>query len=300
MKDQDGGDRTLIAPQDLADIARKLGPALARYGVGLYGPDTSSAESALNYVGTLLDDPQIVAHMAAVATHQYSPSPFVAQLVELVRDSQPDLPTYVTEYTSLHYGSLDRGQEAKDEVGFMVDSAATLASLYNGGVDAALYWDAVDYYQAGHAAITAWGLLRGPDEAFVPRMRYFGLLQILPYLQPGARILRADLDGADLVTPLAIQTTVDDETELAIALVNQGPTIRLQLQLENLPAVEQFAVSITDEDNDASQIGTIVLRQGQGEVFLPPRSIVSLTGSTLAARLNARFDRRRLPSVTLE
>src|SRR5262249_38906354 len=155
-----------------------------------------------------------------------SPSDYVEQLVETVRGSAYDLPVYVTEYTSFEFGDLDRGQEARDEVGFMLDVAATVASHYDDGVDAALYWDAVDYYQAGHAAITRWGLLQGPGGPFFPRKRYFGMLQILPYLQPGARILGVSLEGSEALTPVAIRTPGDGSKDIAVALINRGgPTM---------------------------------------------------------------------------
>jgi O-glycosyl hydrolase len=272
----DGGDGTYVSPDDLAEIARRLGPALQPYGVKLYGPDTASAENALDYLDPLIGDPAITPYLAAIATHQYFPSAYVEQLVETVRDSGTNLPVYITEYTSFHYGSLDRGQEASDEVGFMLDSAATLATLYDGGVDAALYWDAVDYYQAGHSAITRWGLLQGPDEAFFPRKRYFGMLQILPYLQPGARMLAATMTNDTWITPLAIRPPGDGVRDLAVVLVNQGGPMMLRITLQNLPDVDQLEVYLTDEDADLELQGHVTFSNGLGELFLPARSIVTL------------------------
>ncbi|MCC7106201.1 MAG: hypothetical protein IT307_13750, partial [Chloroflexi bacterium] len=222
MNEPDGGDGTYIAPDDFAEVARRLGPRLAAYGVKLYGPDTASSENALEYLRPMLDDPDIMPYMGAVATHQYYPSSFTERLVETVRESGYDLPVYITEYTSFSFGDLDRGEDADDEVGFMLDIAATAVAHYNDGVDAAIYWDAVDYFQAGHAAITRWGLLQGPAEAFFPRKRYFGMLQILPYLQPGAQLLGRYVAGDQPLPTLAIRTPGDGRTDLAIAIVNQG------------------------------------------------------------------------------
>ena len=95
----------------------------------------------------------------------------------------------MTEYTWFGFGDLDDGQEAHNEFGYTLDITTTLLSHYRQGADAALYWDAIDYLQPGHDAITRWGLLRGPDRDFARRPRYAGFLQILPYLQPGARIV---------------------------------------------------------------------------------------------------------------
>lgn len=276
MNEPDGGDGTFIYVDDFVEVARRLGPSLAQYGVKLYGPDTASAETALEYLRPLLDEPEIMEHLAVVATHQYFPSLYVERLVETVRASGYDLPVYITEYTSFDFGELDRGQESDDEIGFMLDIAATLASLYNDGVDAAIYWDAVDYYQAGHAAITTWGLLRGPEDAFSPRKRYFGMLQVMSYLQPGAQVLSTYLRSDGSLTPLAIHTPGDGREDLAIVLINQGGPVFLYLALHNVPEVDALEVYLTDDDNDRNHLGRVRIRDGRGELFIPARSIVTL------------------------
>jgi hypothetical protein len=272
----DGGDGTGITPDDYVEVARRLGPRLAEYGVKLYGPDTASAENALAYLSYFLDDPSVMDYLGAVASHQYYPSPYVEQLMATVRGSGYDLPVVITEYTSFHFGELDRGEQANDEVGFMLDIATTAASLYNDGVDAALYWDAIDYYQPGHAAITAWGLLAGPEEAFFPRKRYWGLLQMLPYLQPGAQIMQSSILSNHDITPLAVHTPGDGRRDIAIVLINRGGPVELDLRLENLSDVTSLEVYLTDLENDLEHLGQIRTSNGRGEVFLPARSIVTL------------------------
>lgn len=276
MNEPDGGDGTAIAPDDLAELARRLGPRLAPYGVKLYAPDTASAERALDYLDPLLDDPTIVEHLGAIATHQYYPSTYLDELVNRVRTAPGELPVYVTEYTSFDFGELDRGEQADDEVGFMLDVATTLTALYNSGADAALYWDAVDYYQAGHAAITAWGLLRGPADAFFPRKRYFGLLQILPYLQPGSTILRTRIADAPELAALAIHTPGDGVRDVAVVLVNRGGALTLHLDLRDLPDVDSLEVYLTDDDHNAELQGRLPVPAGRGQLYLPARSIVTL------------------------
>jgi hypothetical protein len=273
----DGGDGTFIPLDLFLEVARKLGPALAPYGVKLYGPDTASAENALDFLPAMLEDPGIMDYMAAVGTHQYYPSFYVERLVETVRSSDyAHLPVVVTEYTGFGFGSMDRGEETHDEVGFMLDIATTLASLHNDGVDAALYWDAVDYYQPGHSAITRWGFLQGPDEAFFPRKRYFGMLQILPYLQPGTQIMSTYLAGETGITPLAIHYPGDGRRDVAIALVNQGGPVQLEVSLHDMPDVEYLEVYLTDADYDHAHLGLVRFRRGHGQVYVPARSIVTL------------------------
>lgn len=276
MNEPDGGDGTYIAPDEFVEVARLLGPRLAAYDVKLYGPDTASAETALEYLRPLLDEPDVMQHFAAIGAHQYFPSPYTERLVETIRGSGYELPVYVTEYTSFHFGDLDRGESAHDEIGMMLDIAATAVSLYNDGVDAALYWDAVDYYQAGHAAVTAWGLLAGPDKAFFPRRRYFGMLQLLPYLQPGARVVSTYLRTEAELSALAIRPPGDGLQDLAVALVNVGGPIDLELTLLNLRDIEELQVYLTDEDHEMQRIGHLAFRRGRASLYLPARSIVTL------------------------
>src|SRR5437764_1229353 len=93
-------------------------------------------------------------------------------------------------------------------MGFTIDIASTLLSHYRNGIDAALYWDAIDYLQPGHDAITRWGVLRGPGEDFQRRRRYYGLQQILAYLRPGARILSMSAYGGNgLLQSMAARTS---------------------------------------------------------------------------------------------
>src|SRR5919202_6800406 len=214
----DGGDGNQIPPDGLAFIAHRLAPRLAANGVKLYGPDTANGDHALEYLPPLLDDPVVADNLAFVGFHQYYPSGEVQDVVDYVRAHRPDLPVIVTEYTSFGFGDLDDGQEANAQISFALDVAATAVDHYRSGVDAALYWDAVDYLQPGHDAITRWGLLRGPERDFQRRPRYYALQQVLPYLQPGARVLAdSKTGGASLHT---ISTLAPNGTP-AIVLVSQ-------------------------------------------------------------------------------
>ena len=191
----DGGDGNQIPPEGLAYIAHQLAPRVAPLGVKLYGPDTASSANAVRYLPDLLDDPVIADNLAFVGFHQYFASPEVGDAANLVHARRPDLPVIVTEYTSFGFGDLDDGQEANAQYGFTLEIASMLLSHLRWGADAALYWDAIDYLQPGHDAITRWGVLQGPGARFSRRVRYYGLLQIMRYLQPGAQVLQDHQEG---------------------------------------------------------------------------------------------------------
>jgi O-glycosyl hydrolase len=272
----DGGDGSQIPPAGLAYIAHQLAKRLEPYGVKLYGPDTTSADAALTYLPALLDDPVVSANLAFVGFHQYYPSSDVDSLVDFVRARRPDLPVIATEYTSFGFGSLDDGEEVNDRVGFALDVVATLLEHYRSGVDAAIYWDAVDYLQPGHDAITKWGLLRGPDQDFARRKHYYALLQVLPFLQPSARVADSQQTGGRDLSSLAVRTP---DGPPAVFLVNQGPSeIDLSLSLEGADAARypSLVVTQTDRGHNAERLGRLRLVDGSGSLSLPPRSLTTL------------------------
>jgi O-glycosyl hydrolase len=272
----DGGDGNAISPDGMAYVAHGLAARLAPLGVRLYGPDTSSSASALQYLPPLLDDPTVANNLAFVAFHEYYAVPEVRDVVDYVHARRPGLPVLATEYGSFGFGDLDAGQEANDGVGFMLDVANTVLSHYRSGVDAALYWDAVDYLQPGHGTITRWGLLRGPQRDFAQRRRCYGLLQILKYLQPGTRVLDASLStNSDELGYLVVQTPAGVP---AIFFVNWGVDqvdTSIALSGANV-SISSFGVWRTGREREAERIGRLRLTDGVGRLTLPPRSITTL------------------------
>jgi len=273
----DGGDGCVIPPDGLAYIGRRLAERLAPMGVKLYGPDTASGDNAMLYLPALFADPVIVDNLAFVGFHQYYATPEVSRVVEFVHGSRrPDLPVIVTEYTSFLYGALDDGQDTTDRVGFTLDIVDMLLAHYRHGADAALYWDVVDYLQPGHDVITRWGFLRGPQRDFAPRLRYYGMLQVLPYLRPGSQVLSAQQSGGSRLSSLAVRTPTGAP---AVILVNQdADDVNLTLHFDGpgAQALSQLAVWRTDRDNRAQSQGRLRVQNGVADTVLPGRSLTTL------------------------
>ncbi|MGE3268154.1 MAG: hypothetical protein AB7P40_05365 [Chloroflexota bacterium] len=274
----DGGDGTFIPPDLYVEVARLLGPRVAKYGVTLYGPDTASAGNARPYVAALAAQPDVLQYFSSIATHEYFVNHELRELVQDVKDTGTDLPVYITEYTSFRYGAMDRGQEATNEMGHMLDSLQVYASLMNAGADNAIYWDAVDYYQAGHAAITRWGILQGPGEAFAPRTRYYGFQQVLPYVTAGSTILHSELTGPDRLAVLAIGGGEARPQDVTIAAINRSGPTQLTLTLDG-PAPESFEVYVTNSESNFEHYGRILVQNGTASVLIPARSVTTLSAS---------------------
>ena len=160
----------------------------------------------------------------------------------------------------------------------MLDSLQVYASLMNAGADAAIYWDAVDYYQAGHAAITRWGILQGPDEAFAPRTRYYGFQQVLPYVTAGSTILPIELNGPDRLAALAIGGGSQRPRDLTVVAINRGGPTDLTLALDG-PASSDFEVYVTDRDRHVEHVGRVTVAGGTARLTVPARSVTTLSAS---------------------
>jgi O-glycosyl hydrolase len=277
MNEPDCGDGSHISPRDFPTVARLVGERLAAYGVKLYGPDTCNADSATHYLHDLLRDEQVLDYFAAIGTHQYAPGGEVAELVRQMREGGLTLPLYVTEYTTYRYGNLDDGQEAPAEMPYLLEIATVLQSHLTGGADAAIYWDAVDYYWLLHDAIAKWGLLHGPqvEPPLTPRKHYYGMLQMLPYLHAGARIVSTSQRGPTTLLPLAVERASDGA--LSIILINRGREVALDIELEHLSSpATRFHVYRTSAEEDRADLGEIAVEDGRVQMTVAPRSIVTL------------------------
>jgi hypothetical protein len=118
--------------------------------------------------------------------------------------------------------------------------------------------------------------LQGPSDDFKMRERYYGLEQILPYLQPGAHVLDLSQEGGDGLEALAM-STVDGFP--AIFLINQAfDPVDLTLSLSG-PDVNRYpALSVirTDRTHRAERLGRMLVQDGLAQDVLPPRSITTL------------------------
>jgi hypothetical protein len=102
------------------------------------------------------------------------------------------------------------------------------------------------------------------------------LLQVLPYLQPGARVLDSQQNGGEDLTSLAVRTP---EGAPVLFLVNQGQAaLDLSVSLEGADAARYpaLAVTRTSRGHAAEPLSRLGLVDGSGVVGLPPRSLTTL------------------------
>ena len=119
-------------------------------------------------------------------------------------------------------------------------------------------------------------LLQGPARDFSRRVRYYGLLQILPYLQPGAQVLPTIRRADRSLHTLEVRTPDGDP---AIFLVSQdyGP-LDVTLDLAGASAFSSWVVTRTERGHLAEHLAERLagrVSRGLARLMLPPRSITT-------------------------
>jgi hypothetical protein len=137
-----------------------------------------------------------------------------------------------------------------------------------------LYWDAVDYLQPGHDAVTRWGFLRGPERDFQRRPRWYGMRQLLPFLQPGARVAPDDKSGGEQLHALGVMTS---DGIPSIVLVNQDwGALDVTIELNGAGPYTSWTLTRTERGRLGELMGRVRFDDATTTLRLPPRSITSL------------------------
>ena len=103
--------------------------------------------------------------------------------------------------------------------------------------------------------------------------------QILPYLQPGARVLPDTKSGGPNLHAIGISAPDGTPT---IVLVSQdwGPLdLTLRLSGGNAVDVASWSVTRTERGHLGERLGRVRVVDGSAQMMLPPRSITTLVPS---------------------
>jgi len=108
------------------------------------------------------------------------------------------------------------------------------------------------------------------------RPHYYGLLQVMGYLQPGALLLNVTQAGGGDVSTLAVKTR---DGGLAVFALNAGTSqagLRLSLSGADADRFPFLVVTRTDRSGLGGSLGRLPLQDGATELLLPARSITTL------------------------
>jgi O-glycosyl hydrolase len=111
---------------------------------------------------------------------------------------------------------------------------------------------------------------------FERRKHYYGLGQILPYLQPGARVLDTHTTGDASVSVLAIRTRTGEPGVFLVNSEEGDVDLTLSLSGQQQGPLTSLMVVRTDSRADADPLGRVRLTNGRTTLVLPARSITTL------------------------
>jgi O-glycosyl hydrolase len=180
-----------INSAQFARVFHKLAAKLDELGmsdVQLVGPHTTSFDT--EYTAALMADPVVMAHMHVFAYHTYFGCCADFSYGFIKASAYPDRHLWVGEWSQIATdGSLDGGQQVKDEWAFAREVTDELLSHIDDGASAALLWDAWDNWHEHTPCCTVdhWGAVaKDASGTYVPKKRLFTNAQVFKFVRPGS------------------------------------------------------------------------------------------------------------------
>lgn len=236
-----------------------LGPALTKKGLAtkVIAPETDGWTTFDNFATALLADSVAMSYVGPIATHSYSGSP---HLPEIVRRSGHQV--WQTEYTDLNVNE-DTGLESALKI-----AAQIHADMVHGNVSAWHHWQfiAADPYPYS-------GLMIGRE--LTPRGWVIGNWS--RFVRPG--FVRVEATASPQAGILLSAFSDTAAHRLVIVLVNTGETdVSQDVSITNGMLPDTFTTWVTSATMSLQQSGRslAVSRKGMFTVTLPARSVTTL------------------------
>ena len=258
-------------PKLLAAIARRLRKE------GLGDVKLVVAEQAIvttNYIGPVMQDPEMMKQVGAFALHTYGTDSVGPQVERVRQSSYSEVPVWLTEYGDLN--DLDRSGENEWKNFSLAATQRALRAL-NQGANAALYWDAYDNYHEHYPRLTFYGLVKNTDHVYAPKKRYYAAKQLYHFVRPGSQRIAARTDAPVLLVAAFRNGATNS---LIVVGAKQGGPHRLQIALPRAPAVPSaWELYATTPALDCSKLDTVPVRDGVAEFDLPNEAVFTLVGN---------------------
>jgi len=257
-------------PRVLAAIARRMRKE------GLGGVKLVVAEQAIvttDYIGPILQDPELMNQIGVFAFHTYGKESVGPQVERAHQSKYAAIPVWLTEYGDLN----DLDKSAQNEwKNFSLASTQRVLTALNQGAGAALYWDAYDNYHEHYPRLTFYGLIKNTDHIYSPKKRYYAAKQLYRFVRPGSRRIGATTDAATLL----VSAFHDGATNsLIIVGAKQGGPTRVELalsQARSMPAV--WALYESTPTLNCVKVNDVPVREGIAAFDLPQEAIFTLVG----------------------
>ena len=270
----------------LARVFHKLVVKLDALGlrdVDLVGPHTTSFDQ--EYTAALMADPLVMAHMHQFAYHSYFPCCADYSYGFIKASAYPDRHLWLGEWSQIATdGSLDGGQQVRDEWVFAREVTDELLNHLDGGASAALLWDAWDNWHEHTpcCAVDHWGAVaKDATGAYVPKKRLFTNAQVFKFVTPGStRIAAASSDSGVVVQAFANPTT----GQLTIVGHNTGSSsVTIQGHLTSDFSSANLALYQTTATADLARGDDTPVSAGSFTTQIQPDAFFTLTGAATPA-----------------
>ncbi|HLT73075.1 MAG TPA: hypothetical protein VKZ75_10505 [Cyclobacteriaceae bacterium] len=242
------------------------------------GPDVARMDKGISeYVPEMMQDKAIMQNLEAIGLHSYSG--YYAPVDSMIGESAyPDSKFWITEWNEW-CNSCDEGKRIEFDYDYASMSARHLIDFLSNGASSCVVWEGYDSYYEHHAPspFSYWGVLEfnRQSRTYHPRKQFYTIAQISGFLTPGSvRIGSATSDKHVLLI-----ATRDSHNRINILGVNVADAvIELDVTLENLPEVEGFRMSYTNDSANLAKRPDIRANDGRSAgILIPPKSVFALT-----------------------
>lgn len=261
-----------VDPEEMPRLLGAVARRLRKEGLG--DVKLVVAEQAIistNYIGPIMQDPELMKQVGVFAFHTYS-ADSVGPQVDRVRGSNySQTPVWLTEYGDLD--DLDRSAE-NDWKHFSLAATQRVLTALNQGASAALFWDAYDNYHEHYPRLTFYGLIRNADHIYSPKKRYYAAKQLYHFVRPGSQRIAASADASGLVVSAFWNGSTNS---LVLVGVKVGGPSRIQVVLSRAdPMPSAWELYETTRNLDCVKVDYPAIRNGVAEIDLPDEAIFTL------------------------
>lgn len=260
------------------------------------GPDAAGMDNSVGrYIPEMLKDPLIMSRVSHFAVHSYSG--YYAPVDSLIKHSAfPDRKFWVTEWNAWRDG-LDDGIMTAYNYEFAAQCMDHLFDLLKNGAAAAMVWEGYDSYYDHHAPslFSYWGILGYDKEnkTYAPRKHFYAISQVSKYVTPGSWLV--ELQSSDNNAPALAFFNPESKTPVIVGINPHNKRVKMEVSLDNLPAIASAQLIFTDSLNDLSIQKTYLPdKKGKLKIEVPANCIYTLIAKpdTGAGTLHERLKKK--------
>jgi len=260
----------VYTPEQIRELIKVVGRKFSTENITtkIVIPETSGVYGAINYIETIMSDPEAARYVSAFAVHLYdipffNPEQGISWLKMLSELCiKYGKPLWMTEYSYLDF----------PEAGTYNEALYTAIHIHNalvyGNVSTYLVWELFWYRETGLVSISREG------DSYKITPKYYAVKQFFKFISPGSIRVEAKSDKQQILVSAYLN---DEQGGITLVIINRGAKdANARVLLKNLAVsvLKQYRTSKTEK---CEYIGDVPIKNGQIEVLLPSDSIITLT-----------------------